>query len=40
MKTGQTIFGKEGCILLFRADKSVDAFGLVVDDLQPILIEP
>lgn len=40
MKTDQMIFGEEGCILLFKADKAVSSFGLVVDDLPPILIEP
>lgn len=38
--TGQQIFGEEGCILLFKADKTKTSFGLVVDDLQPILIKP
>jgi hypothetical protein len=40
MKQGQKIFGEEGCILLFKADKDRESFGFVVDDLQPILLEP
>jgi hypothetical protein len=40
VKQGQLIFGEEGCILVFKASKDITRFGLVVDDLPPILIEP
>jgi hypothetical protein len=40
VKQGQMIFGEEGCILVFNANKELSRFGLVIDDLPPILIEP
>jgi hypothetical protein len=40
VKNGQQIFGEEGCIFVFKASKDIAKFGLVVDDLPPILIEP
>ena len=40
VKNGQQIFGEEGCILVFNSDKDITKFGLVVDNLPPILIKP